>query len=233
MPKSSNIIYANTDALAKMSSVFTNYPSAARTVMNRVLQRTTSAVKAETSRQVPSVFGASEKDIRSALGGSRRKVRPVLGVSGEGSISIEVLGRPITVSRFEHTPGKPVFSSPYQPTVTIFRSKGMVPLGPARDEEGKIKPVFLAPNKRSGGSSYLFFYRTAKRNAERVKKPDAKGPEMIKAIRTLSIPQMVLNERVSEGIVKKVDEIVDKRLIHELDYEFGNLGTNLKAGGTL
>ena len=44
---------------------------------------------------------------------------------------------------------------------------------------------------------------------------------------------MVTNEKVAKPLTEKVNETISKRLLHELDQEFGNLGTNLKAGGTL
>lgn len=225
----SQTIYANTKQLDQISELLGGFPKDASIIMNRVLSRAADTVRVETGRQIPKVFGAPQKEIKSALSSKQRKVKTIMGASGEGSVSVEVLGRPLTMPRFRHTPASPPGTTKkgkrrvFRVKAMISRESGMKTISPVHGLDGKNKPVFLMPSKRdNGGVSYLFAYRTGTRKGKK---------EKLKVIRTLSIPQMVTNEQVGPVIIDKVNQTVFKRLTHELDQSFGNLGTNLAAGG--
>lgn len=225
-----NSIYANTGQLDKMASLLKGYPSSASKVMNRVLSRTVDTVRVEVARQIPKVFGAPQKEIRHALNSGKRKVKTLVGASGEGSVSIEVLGRPLSAVRFRHTPTRAPMSGKrgkprrYRPTVTIYRERGAKSLGPVK-VGGEKKSIFLAPTgaRKANGISHIFFYRTGEKNS--------KGREELKSVITLSIPQMVVNEKVADPLIQAVNQTVAKRLEHELNLEFVNLGSNLRKVG--
>lgn len=218
-------IYANTGQLDKIAELLEGFPAEGGKIMNRVLLRAADTVRVETGRQIPKVYGAPQKEIRSALNGKKRKVRTIMGASGTGSVSVEVVGRPLTITRFRHTPSSPAKPEKgkkrrlIQPKSMIFRDSGMKNLGPLH-RSGKLKPVFLMPvkKKNDGNLRYLLSYRNGVRKGKR---------EKISVIRTLSIPQMVTNEKVGPVIAEKANQTVFKRLTHELDREFGTLGTNL------
>ncbi len=222
----SSEIYANTQQLNRIADLLKAFPPEGGRIMNRVLSRAADSVRVEVGRQIPKVFGISQKEIRSALNGSQRKVKTVVGESGEGSVSIAVLGRPLTLTRFHHNPQVPSgFSKSgkkkvFRVKAMIRKDSGMVPIGPILGKDGKLKSVFLIPAK-SGSDKYLFAYRTGIFKGKR---------EKLKVLRTLSIPQMVTDEKVGTEIVKKVNQTVFNRMTHELDREFGNLGTNLAGG---
>lgn len=229
MSRKDGTIYANTAQLDKVADLLKGYPKEAAKIMNSVLSRAADTVRIETGRQIPKVFGAPQKEIRDALNSKQRKVKTVMGVAGEGSVSVEVLGRPLTMPRFRHTPQSPPQITKggkrrvFRVKAMISRESGMKSVGPVRGLDGKNKSVFLMTSKRKDGSgSYLFAYRTGTRKGKK---------EKLKIIRTLSVPQMVTNEQVGPVIVDKVNQTVFKRLTHELDRSFGNLGTNLAAGG--
>ena len=77
------------------------------------------------------------------------------------------------------------------------------------------------PSRRGADDGlYLFARRTG---------IEKNGRETVKVLRTLSIPQMVGNDQVGPAIADKVSQTIFVRLEHELDREFGNLGTNLKG----
>lgn len=224
-----NAIYANTGQLDKVADLLQGYPEEAAKIMNSVLSRAADTVRVEAGRQIPKVFGASQKEIRSALNSKQRQVKTVMGAAGVGSVSVMVLGRPLTLTRFRHTPQAPPQSGKgskqrvFRMKALILREKGLASVGPVRGMDSKNKPVFLMPSKRGDGSgSYLFAFRTGVMKGTR---------EKIKVIRTLSIPQMVMNDQVGPVIAEKANQTIYKRLTHELDRSFGNLGTNLLGGG--
>lgn len=235
-----NVVFANTASLDAVSELLKGYPASATKVLNRVFARAGDTVRVELGRQIPKVFGVPQKEIKNALNNGGRKVRTIQGADGEGSVSVEVVGKPLTAVRFKHTPTVPPSVAArskggkktrgprkYRPTVTIYRDRGVLALGPVAGADGKNKPVFLASTgaRNPAKVPYIFFYRTGKETG--------KGREGIKPVVTLSVPQMLTNEKVAEPLVEKVNETISKRLVHELDQEFGNLGSNLKSGGAL
>lgn len=221
-------IYANTEQLDKIADLLKGFPAKGGKIMNRVLLRAADTVRVETGRQIPKAYGVAQKEVRSSLGSKKRKVKTVVGASGEGSVSVGVIGRPLTITRFRHTPQSPPQASKsgkrrkYRAKGMIVRSNGMIPIGPIR-RDSKLKSVFLMPvkKKNEGNSRFLFAYRRGSRK---------NGREKLHVIRTLSVPQMVTNEKVGPVIAEKANQAVFKRLTHELDREFGNLGSNLKEG---
>ena len=242
MPNPNNVVYANTGQLERMAELLQGFPKSAAGIMNRVLSRAADTVRVETARQIPKVFGAPQKEIKSALASSRRKIKTIVGAVGTGSVSVEVIGQPLTVIRFRHSPTVPPAEkaqererqgkkarkpSKYRANVLIYRDKGMRRIGPVTGSDGRLKSVFIAPTgaKNPLGVPYIFFYRTGVKGA--------KGREEIKAVRTLSVPQMVTNEKVAGPLVAKVNETIAKRAEHELNREFGNLGSNLRKLGQL
>lgn len=221
-----NVLYANTKQLDEIADLLKGFPKDGVKVMNSVISRASDTVRVEVGRQIPKVYGVPQKEIREALNSKQRKVKTIMGASGEGSVSVVVMGRPLTLTRFRHTPTSSPQASKgkkrrvFHVRAMIRREGGMVSVGPVHGMDGKIKNVFLIPTK-SGSEKYLFAYRTGAKNGKR---------EKLKVIRTLSIPQMVTNEQVGQAIVEQVNQTVFKRLTHELDRAFGNLGTNLAGG---
>lgn len=221
-----SVIYANTKQLDGVADLLKGCPETAVRVMNSILGRAADTVRVEVGRQIPKVYGVPQKEIRDALNSKKRKVKTIMGAAGEGSVCVEVLGRPLTLSRFQHSPTVPPQQAKgkkrrvLQVRAMVLRGNGKIPVGPAHGFDGKLKPVFLMPAK-SGSDRYLLAFRTGVKKGNR---------EQVKVLRTLSVPQMVTNEQVGPIIVEKVNQTVFKRLTHELDREFGNLGTNLSKG---
>lgn len=222
-------IYANTKQLDQLAALLENYPADAVKIMNAVLGRAVDTVRVETARQIPKVFGAPQKEIRSALNSGQRKVKTIMGAAGQGSVSIAVIGRPLTLTRFQHTPasqqktGKGKRRKLVPAAVKIMNDRGMRPIKAISGADGEEKRVFLMPSKKGSEDRYLFAVRTGVMG---------KKKEKTKVLRTLSIPQMVTDEKVGAAIVEKVNDTIEKRLTHELDRAFGNLGTNLAQGAT-
>lgn len=222
-----NVLYANTSQLDEIADLLKGFPKEAVRVMNDVIHRTTNTVRVEAGRQIPTVFAIKQSEIREALNSGKRKVRTITGTAGEGSISVEVVGRPLTVTRFQCSPKSPPSRTKKGKTrkftikAMIRRASGMKAVGPVVGLDGRSKSVFLMPVK-SGSERYVFARRTGKSTST--------GHEEVKVLRTVSIPQMVTDENVGPKIVEKVNETMFKRLTHDLDRDFGNLGANLSKG---
>ena len=72
---------------------------------------------------------------------------------------------------------------------------------------GKRKTIGTAFLGSNGGGGYIPFQREG----------DRRTP--IKSIKTVSVPQMITNPRVSEKITEAIDEGLRKRLEHHLEQE--------------
>ena len=213
-------IQADASTLDRLGEVLRGYPKTAVKVINRGLRRTEGTARKEISRRLPQVFAISQKEVRESLKKAANQIQPIVGEAGEGSLSIAVFGRRLTATRFQHTPKTPPSRKGkrvnYDAAVTIYRARGMKVLSPRLGKDGRAKTVFIAPN---GSGKYLFFRRTGERGE--------KGREKLEAVWSVAVPQMIEAPGVGEAIAQSLCETMEKRLIHELDYEFGGLGSYL------
>lgn len=101
----------------------------------------------------------------------------------------------LTPTHFSMKPTmRPSKNRPYIVSAQIKKAGGRVPLG---------KRVFLGASG-GNGSKQIPFQR----------KSDNRYP--IISIKTVSVPQMITNKKVSEGIHKNINEGLEKRLDHHL-----------------
>ena len=216
---SNNIIYANTKQLDDIAESLKDYPEELVRVMNSVLARATASVRSEVAKQIPKVYGITHKKVNDTLNSGGRKVKNIMGAAGEGSVSIEILGRPLTLNRFQHSPNEPPEQTKgkkrriFHVKAMFLHEKGKLPIGPIHGKDNKLKSVFFMPTK-SGSERYLFAYRTGEKKGNR---------EKLKVIRSVSVPQMVTNEQVGPVIVEKVNKVIFNRLGHEIDRSFARL----------
>lgn len=148
------------------------------------------------SQEVVKEYNIKKKEVNSSKKGikSAGKIR-VGGVSLD-NLEIKYQGRLLTPTHFSMKPtARPVNGSPYVVTAQIKKGGGRKVLG---------SKVFLAKSGREG-TVQIPFQRVGA----------ARLP--IKAIKTLSIPQMITNETVAENIHKRINEELGKRLEHNLN----------------
>ena len=219
-------IFADVSMLERTGEVLKNYPAAAAKVVNRTLARLEGTVRTESARQIPKVFGLPSKEVSAVLQKSKRRIKSIVGGVGEGSLAIQISGNLLTATRFRHTPTRPPAAGKrgrrkVQPTLTVYLNGGKKPLQPVLGMDGKRKPIFLA--KRPGAEGYFLYHRTGQKNQQ--------GKEKLEVLHSLSVPQMVVVPQVAEPLTQKVLETAEKRLTHELDYEFGQLGSYLAGKG--
>lgn len=193
-------------ASGTMNVVIENYQSLTRDIQQiekqskKAVQRTISDFKSRgpgwVSQEVAKEYNIKKKDINEAKkgvnkGGNRIKIAG----TRVDDLSILYRGRLMTPTHFAMKPkGRPEGKAPYTVTAQIKKSRGRKPLG---------HRVFLAPSG-SAGTMQIPFQRRG----------DARMP--IDVIKTVSVPQMVTNETVSEQIQKRIKEELGKRLQHHL-----------------
>lgn len=164
------------------------------------IQRTTndfvSRAPAWVSKAVASVYGVSTKDVKSAYKKGAGKASGKVKVKGV-QIDNKVLfyqGRVLTPTHFKMRPSKAPKTKKRAKEVTAEIFKGR--------RKGLGSKVFLAGN--GSGKAIPF-----------VRKGDSAYP--IKAIRTLSVPQMITNKKVKGLINDSINENLQKRLEHHVD----------------
>ena len=186
----------------------------------RALQRTTSDFKRSATgwvaKEVSSVYNIKTTEVKPTKGG-----KPVGGIWVDGetisSASITYKGRVLTPIHFGMAPRIP--KPAYALKATIFRGQRKT-LGQVKrltkKQRKNVGRNFTRQGTRSsnkspimlmhaGGGTYIPMQRVSKNRKD------------IEAIRTLSLPQMVENERVRQGIDKAIDEKLSKRFYHHLE----------------
>lgn len=135
-----------------------------------------------------------------------------------GTASLVYKGRVLTPVHFGMTPKAPGKSGRYTLNVEIKKGqkKALGHVKPLTKRQRKNigrnftrqgtqnsprSPIMLMPN---GGGGYIPFQRRSQRRND------------LKAVRTLSMPQMVSNEKVNETIHKRINEELGKKLDHHM-----------------
>ena len=173
--------------------------------MKKAVKRTVSDLKKRVpgwiSEKVMEEYNIKKKDIMEALKIKSRKT--TVEISGVKVDSLDFIfeGRPLTPIHFKMKPSKP-YKHNRKYTVSAEIKKGSrVTLG--------TKHTFLQ-TPANGGERYLLFQR----------KGEKRYP--IDVIRTVSIPQMITNNKVREEIQQKIDCEALERLRHNADQIFWN-----------
>lgn len=171
--------------------------------MKKAVKRTVSDLKQRVSgwisEKVMDEYNIKKKDIKEALKiKSRATTVEISGVKVD-SLDFVFKGRPLTPIHFKMKPSKPYKHNRKYIVSAEIKKGNRVTLG--------TRHVFLQ-NPGNGGERYLPFQRQG----------DARYP--IDVIRTVSIPQMITNDKVREEIQQKVDREALERLRHNADRIF-------------
>lgn len=189
-----------------MNVVIENYDSLVKNIKNiekqseKAVQRTISDSKSRghgwVSQEVVKEYNIKKKDINEAKQGVK-KGGNLIKIAGANVDSLYIVyrGRLLTPTHFGMKPtSRPSNKRPYIVTAQIKKSVGRKPLG---------HRVFLA-SAGGEGAKQIPFQRQGK---ERIP---------IDAIKTLSVPQMVTNEKVAENIQGRMSDELLKRLKHNM-----------------
>ena len=170
---------------------------------NLMLSDVRSRLPAKITKAVTGVYSIKQSEVREA-GESAQKTAQITKGKPIGSIRMDGLtmtyqGRRLTLAHFKPYPGGKPTKKKYKVKATIFKGKRVT-------INGKGTPPFVAPTSRKdAGAPWIPFARLGK---ERLP---------IAPIRTVSIPQMMENEKVAEVINAEKDKLVLDRFQHHLD----------------
>lgn len=144
------------------------------------------------SQEVCSVYNVKKKDVTSAKKGTQQNGE--ITIAGVSLKNIEILysGSPMTPTHFGMTPKKRPTGKSYRISAQIIKGSTV-----------KLPPdVFLADN---GGGTQIPFQR------------EGTDRYPIKAIKTVSVPQMLGNDTVAEELTKRIGTELGKRLEHHIE----------------
>ncbi len=166
----------------------------------KVVQRTIADFKSRgpswISQEVAKEYGIKKSDVNETKAGIRGRSSVRVHGTRIDDLSIIYRGRVLTPTHFGMKPRIRPRKGPYVVTALIKRSSGRKPLG---------EKVFLGtPKNAKAETPQLPFQREG----------DARYP--IEVIKTVSVPQMITNETVSENIHKRINTELGKRLEHHL-----------------
>lgn len=151
---------------------------------------------AQVTKAVTEVYGIKKGDVTAAGKAAKGGAKTIGSIKVSGvtidSVQLVYKGRVLTPTHFSMKPKKrPKRGEKYMVTAEIFKGK----------EKALGSKVFLAPSGSAGTTEIPFKRKTEKRLP-------------IEAFRTVSIPQMITNEKVSADIKARMDELLDERLQH-------------------
>ena len=171
--------------------------------VDKAISRTVADCKtrapAQVTKAVTAVYGIKSSEVTAAGKAAKGGAKTVGAIKVKGvsvdSVQLIYKGRLLTPTHFSMTPKKrPEAGKKYTVKAAIFKGQKKV-LGSS---------VFLASSGAAGTTEIPFKRITKKRLP-------------IEAVRTVSIPQMITNEKVAEDIQARIDELLTKRLQHNTE----------------
>lgn len=188
-------IFVDTKQLDRLTLELKGFEDKVGQAAYHALNRTLDQVVTHVGRIVPKSYAIKAREVKESFKrGIKRSTKTDL------TASLTSTGHTLSFAHFPYTPRKPkkkvrsVFESAVM--VTILKSKGKV----------LSRKGFVATTgaKSEDKTQFNVFMRLGKKRLP------------IAPIRTLSIPQMITNENVSEQITKLAQEKMDERLQHEI-----------------
>lgn len=158
---------------------------------------------AKITKAVTGVYAIKTAEVREAGERAKKTAQKTKGkkigdIRMDG-LSLTYQGRRLTLAHFKPYPGGQPTKRKYKVRATIFKGNRIT-------VNGKGTPPFVAPTSHKNASSpWIPFARVGK---ERLP---------VAPIRTVSIPQMLENEKVAEVINAEKDKLVLDRFQHHLD----------------
>ena len=166
----------------------------------KVVQRTIADFKTRgppwVAGEVAKEYNIKKADINEAKAGIRGRSSVKIHGTKIGDLSIIYRGRVLTPTHFGMKPTIRPNKGPYVVTAQIKRKSGRKPLG--------RKVLLGTPRNAKENTPQLPFQRM-----------DARYP--IEVVKTISVPQMVTNNIVSNNIHDRINKELSKRLQHHLE----------------
>jgi len=218
------IITIDTREIERLTKELKGFEKEVAEATYHALNRTVDFTYTQIGKLVPKSYAIKKNDVLSTL----KKNKPS---SSSLEASVTSTGRRLSFAHFPFTP-----KTPRRQTVMvqIKRSKGKI----------ASKKGFVAPTGAKDPDKIPFnvFKRIGKivvpekgRYAGKVyKRGPKKGQpyrrEMIAPIRTLSVPQMITNEKVGEQVQQLAQDKLEERLNHEIIRIMTSIDKNIRRG---
>lgn len=154
---------------------------------------------AQVTKAVTAVYGVNSGEVTAAGKAAKRGAKTIGHIKVRGvkvdSVQLMYEGRLLTPTHFSMTPKKrPKGGKKYTIKAAIYKGQNKV-IGTG---------MFLAPAKGEG-TTVIPWKKT----------PEKRWP--IEPVKTVSIPQMITNEKVNEDIRARMDELLATRLQHNTE----------------
>ena len=178
--------------------------------------------------EVSKVYGIKKKEVMPSNGGAGKA--GTVSVRGDNIRNAQVVyrGRVLTPTHFSMTPTSPKADGGYTLKATFLRGqratlgkvkkltkKQRAELGKNFTRSGSRRsshsPIMLmhTGNKEPGGTNYIPFQRKSQNRKD------------IKAVKTISLPQMVSSKRTEKAISQAINDGLGKRLDHHMQRYMG------------
>ena len=207
----------------KVKKEFRKLQQAPEIVAKRIVSDFKSRAPGWIAEEVVSVYNINKREIKPSKSGNVSAGSIVAKGKEIKSVSLVYSGRLLTPTHFGMKPKKPYKSGNYTLTAEILKGKvkklGVVKkitkeqrkkLGKnfrkqgSRNSPKSPNMLLHTGNKHEGGTNYIPFQRVSQRRDD------------LKAIKTVSMPQMVSNDVVKENIEKTLSTEMGKRIDHHM-----------------
>ncbi|MGE5631711.1 MAG: hypothetical protein ACM3TR_11515 [Caulobacteraceae bacterium] len=218
-------IEVNTKQLDRLAIELKGFEKEVGEAAYHALNRTVDHVITQIGRIIPKEYAVKSKDVKATLKGNKPSVNDL-------SASVISKGHTLSFAHFPYTPktdkrgrGSEVKVKIKNVTGKIKSQKGFVANTGAKSEDKTLFNVFMRLGEfkipEEGSYAGKVYKRGPKAGQRYVR-------EIIAPIRTLSIPQMITNEKVAEKVLKEAQDKLDERLEHEIVFRMTNLDKKIK-----
>lgn len=203
-----NNIIVDTKQLDRLTLELKGFEKEVGEAAYHALNRTIDHVVTQVGRIVPKEYAIKAQEVKNSFKGGIKKP-----LKSDLTASITSRGHTLSLAHFPHSPQvPPITKRSYKVKATIKRG--------SRQTIGTDPKPFIASSgaKSVDKVQYNVFRRLGKDRLP------------ISVVRTLSIPQMISNAKVSEQIQKAAEEKFSERLEHEIIRTMTTIQKNIKKG---
>ena len=186
----------NSDAIAKK---IRDHEKAAGKALKRTVSDFKSRAPAWIGAAVTEEYGIKKADVKAAISSKSKAGSLNIGGITVDNIQIKYEGRVLTPTHFKMQPAaRP--KKKYKVTAVIKKGSRQ-----------QLSPIAFLAHSGGAGTVQIPFQRTG----------SSRLP--VKVIKTLSVPQMITNEKVAEKINKNIVDGLQKRFEHHLEREISKI----------
>ncbi|HYE80873.1 MAG TPA: phage tail protein [Clostridia bacterium] len=187
-------VIVDTKQVKQIAIELQKFPGQIPKATAQAMNRTIDHIYTQTSREVRKDYAIKDKDIKSTL----RKIKATAGRLGGGVVST---GRTLTLyQHFKVSPANPAKGKRYQVKVTV--------------KKGRSELIKTDPKP---------FISTVT-GKKQVMKREGRSHLPVTILRSLSVPQMISNEKVMSSIQESGSKMLEKRIEHEISRRLKKVG---------